>query len=163
MTKEKMSARDKALWYLGMGDKSIHQVREYLLKKEYEEAEAEEAVAWLIDKGFLDDERYAYEVFRNEYGKNRGKRRTVNYLRQKGVDSFVIEDAYYQFMDSFEGENIDERAMALELAQEMVRGLGADQIDEKMRAKVGRKLISRGFDNSNVYYCLSKLKEMAEE
>ncbi|MCQ2550830.1 MAG: recombination regulator RecX [Clostridia bacterium] len=135
-----MNYRERAVKYLATGLKSEKQVRDYLARKEATKEEVDEAIAFLKDLGYLDDVKYARSVFEREYEKGRGKRRTVMYLRDKGLSSSDIEEGFSQLEETY-----DERKMAQEIASKME---GLD------KAKVARRLAQRGFAPQVIYSVL---------
>ena len=150
-----MNYREAAIRYLGTGAKSIKQVEDFLKKREASADETAEAIGFLKELGYLDDIKYSRGVFEREYEKGRGKARTLQYLRSKGVEPADIEAGYERFLDEYEGE-YDERSLALKEAE---KALSGNELDEKMKAKIARRLATKGFSSRDIYYALDKLKK----
>lgn len=149
-----MNYREAAIRYLGTGAKSVKQVEDYLIKREATEEDVLEVVSFLKDLGYLDDVKFARGVFEREYEKGRGKTRTLQYLKSKGVSSEALEEGYERFLEEYEGE-YDERSLAL---KEGIKALSGGQLDEKTKAKIARRLATKGFSPKDIYYTLDKLK-----
>ncbi len=195
--RERKSALDTAADFIGLRPRTVAETRRKLKEKGYEDEEIESAIASMIDYKYLDDYSYCISYFRYAYSKQRGRRRIVRELAEKGVDRELIETAYddycaeengYENGDENSYENgeangearIDEYAMALEIARKEIakvagRGLTAEasdeedeetadnqkskyRIDEKLVARIGRKLNSRGFAMDDIYRVLSEIR-----
>ena len=191
------SAFDTAADFIGLRPRTVAETRKKLKEKGYEDEEIESAIASMIDYKYLDDYSYCISYFRYAYSKQRGRRRIMRELAEKGVDRELIETAYDDYCAEENGEaygyengdvdgagiggnRIDEYAMALEIARKEIakyagRGLTADasdeeaeetadnqkskyRIDEKLVAKIGRKLDSRGFAVDDIYRVLSEIR-----
>ena len=198
------SAIDTAADYIGLRPRTVAETRRKLKEKGYEDEEIESAIASMIDYKYLDDYSYCISYFRYAYSKQRGRRRIVRELAEKGVDRELIETAYDDYCAEENGEaygyengdensyengeasgeaRIDEYAMALEIARKEIakvagRGLTAEasdeedeeaeettvnrkskyKVDEKLVARIGRKLDSRGFAMDDIYRVLSEIR-----
>ena len=195
------SAFDTAADFIGLRPRTVAETRKKLKEKGYEDDEIESAIASMIDYKYLDDYSYCTSYFRYAYSKQRGRRRIVRELAEKGVDRELIETAYDDYCAEENGDgngeaygyengdvegagiggnHIDEYAMALEIARKEIakyasRGLIAEasdeeaeetadnqkskyRIDEKLVARIGRKLDSRGFAMDDIYRVLSEIR-----
>ena len=195
------SALDTAADFIGLRPRTVAETRRKLKEKGYEDDEIESAIASMIDYKYLDDYSYCISYFRYAYSKQRGRRRIVRELAEKGVDRELIETAYDDYCAEENGEaygyengdensyengeasgeaRIDEYAMALEIARkEIAKVAGRDltaeasdeeaeetadnqkskyRIDEKLVARIGRKLNSRGFAMDDIYRVLSEIR-----
>ncbi|MCR5035474.1 MAG: recombination regulator RecX [Clostridia bacterium] len=147
-----MDALEKATAYLNRSPHTEKEVIDYLLRKGYEQDEAESAAADLKEYGYIDDLSYAKLYFEYSFEKGRGRDRIVRELTGKGVSREVIDQAY----DELE-EAPDEYAMALHLAAQIVQESGgpSDEMSytdrQKLQAKIVRRLSSRGFSGGVCY------------
>ena len=148
-----MNYREAAIRYLSAGAKSIGQVEEYLKKREASESEIEGVVKFLKDLGYLDDIKYSRGIFEREYEKGRGKSRTLQYLKSKGVNACDAQAGYERFLEEYEGE-YNERQLAV---KEALKALSDNDLDEKMKQKIARRLAGKGFSSSDIYYALDKI------
>lgn len=133
----KNSALNYALWLLGRRDRSIGEIKEKLLSKEHSEEETNQAVAFLIEKKFLDDERFSKNYIRNQISiKPIGKYQLKIKLQKKLVPVDIITQI-------LEESDIDEA----ELAKKTFEGwIKRNSSKEKKYDKVCRHLLSRGFN-----------------
>jgi regulatory protein len=78
---------------LSYRDRSEKEMYEKLIRKGFSEKVALEAVGYLIDKGFIDDRRFA-EILRKDAveRKHLGKMGTKSYLMNKGIAVDIAED-----------------------------------------------------------------------
>ena len=147
-----MDALEKATAYLNMKPHTAREVTDYLIRKGYETGETEEAVKQLAEYGYIDDLAYAKMYFGYGFDKGRGKDRIVRELAGKGVNRDIIERAFSELE-----EVPDEREMAFALAKQILMESDADLKDmsydekQKLRAKIVRRLASRGFSGGLCY------------
>ena len=158
--KIKKSAMEIAAAYLANRMRTVAEMRQHLEDKEFSESEIMETLNDLIGLRYLDDYAYALRYYEYNSSKHRGSRRAMRELEEKGVDRetirFALEDYLYE-------SGIDEYTMALEIARKEVYatsdefGEGADtdnpekkRVDDKIIARVARKLESRGFANADI-------------
>jgi len=116
------------------------------------EADAEKAMAWLVEQQFIDDRRFTKFYVRDKLKLNKWGRIKISYsLRQKKVDTKIIEDAIAQ---------IDEEEymeILVSLLQHKMKSVG-ELSDPKEKAKLLRFAAQRGFESELIYSTLSKLK-----
>jgi regulatory protein len=149
----KNSALNYALWLLGRRDRSIGEIREKLLNKGHNPIETEAAIKFLIDKGFLSDERFAKSYIQNQLSlKPLGKYQLKIKLQKKLVPAEIIEQALAE-------DDSDESELA-EIA--FGRWIKKNLSKEKKYEKVCRHLLSRGFNWETVKEILAKNKKLLE-
>ena len=152
-----MNALEKANAYLNMKPHTAKEVTDYLLRKGYEAGETEEAVRQLEEYGYIDDLSYAKMYFEYGFEKGRGRDRIYRELEGKGIPRDLIDTAYGQLEDI-----PDEREVAFALAKRIAKESGADLSEmsydekQKLRAKIVRRLMTRGFSGG---VCYSAAKE----
>ena len=89
-----MSAREEALKIILTKKRTAKQVYEKLLKKEYDEREAAEAVAYYMEKGYIDERDYALRYSRDAANlKGHGSMRIREDLKARGVSDEDIDAA----------------------------------------------------------------------
>ncbi len=149
-------ARDKAANYVGIKPRTKKQVIRYLKDKGFDEAAIAEAVAELEEYRYIDDEQYCRMYFEYGFEKGRGISRIKRELAEKGVPSDIIQIVYEELEDvpnQFE--------MAWGTAQAMVSSMNTENLDyeskRKLQAKIGRRLMSRGFSSDVVYKVINNL------
>ena len=153
MSDKKKTAMEAASAYLASRMRTVHEVRKYLKEKEYDASEAEEAIKELTDLGYLYDDLYAERYYEYNREKKRGIRRAAAELRERGVDEAVIRNAGEDFLYN---NKVDEYKDALEIALKVADGREAD---EKLIAKIARKLESKGYGNSDIIKVLNSIRK----
>ncbi len=149
--KKKKTAMEAAASYLADRMRTIAELRKYLGDRDYTEKEIDETVSELIGLRYLDDYQYALRYYEYNYEKKRGMKRAARELAEKGVDRETVRNAGEDF--AYEN-NVDEYAMALDLARkELVR-----EVDDRLIARVARKLESRGFANDVIIRVLEQMR-----
>jgi regulatory protein len=152
MSKNKKTALEAASAYLASRMRTVQEVRKRLKDKEYDAAEAEEAVKELIDLGYLDDYAYAMRYYEYNREKRRGSLRAMRELLEKGVAEETVKNAKEDFLYS---NKVDEFSDAMTLA---LRDAEGKETDDKLIAKTARKLESRGFEKRDIIRVLEALR-----
>ena len=136
------------------------ELREYLRKKGFADAEVKSVIEMLTEDGYLDDSRFCREYFGYAFSRNKGRNRVFAELRRKGVDEEVISMAFDDYMYE-EGGEYDEKARAMAEVEKILRreDLSVDDpVPEKIRGRIGRKLDSYGYPSAIIYEILGELK-----
>ena len=156
-----MNAYDKAIEYISRGMKTEAQTFEYLKEKGFDEPQIKEAILLLKEKRYIDDIEYSARVFEIQYERGRGRLWIEQYLlKNRGVKRADITEGYALFLESRDKSPIDEDEKAFEIAE---KTLDKKELDDKMQAKIIRKLASRGFRSSSAYRALDRLKRARHE
>ena len=156
--KPKPQAMEAALRILSRKEVTEAEMRRSLLRREYTEEEAQDAIARLLEYHYLDDVRYARLFFSYAFGKNWGRRRAAQELRKKGVADETIRAALEELEE--EAETPDEFVLAKRAADRVLRmaELGpADPVPQKVSARIARRLAGRGFRETVIYEVLRGL------
>ena len=86
-----------ALRWLGVRDRSVHEVRQRLKNEGFGRAAIDHTLATLIDKNYLDDQRFARNWVNDRINHApRGSRLLEKELRHKGIDADIIASALTQ-------------------------------------------------------------------
>jgi SOS response regulatory protein OraA/RecX len=118
--------------------------------------EIRDAVDELTSMRYIDDYQYALRYYEYNREKRRGSGRAARELAEKGIDSETIRNAREDFLYS---ENVDEYADALSVAEkEMELRPAGETFDDKLSAKIGRKLDGRGFERGDIFKVLDELR-----
>lgn len=136
--KKKLKSLEYAFWLLKLRDRSIGEMEEKLKRKEFSGEEVSKTLTFLIDKNFLDDERYAENYIRNKkLIKPVGKYYLRGKLLEKKIPTDTIEKALLENSDQID-----------EVKEAASRWISKHQNIEKIKMyeKLSRHLISRGFD-----------------
>lgn len=93
MNSNKLQAsRNDTTRYLGYSERTELQLRQYLIKREYDGEIIDNVCAWAVENGFVDDVRFA-EIFVKSHTERNplASVRIKMELRAKGVSSEIIE------------------------------------------------------------------------
>lgn len=149
-------AAEKAAAYINIKPRTAFQVRKYLREKGYDDDVIDAVVKQLAEYHYIDDMEYAMMYFRYGFEKGRGLVRIKRELAEKGVAADVIEMAYDELEDV-----PDQTEAAMQIAKNMINGTELDDMDydekRKLQAKIGRRLMSRGFSSDIVYKVINRM------
>jgi regulatory protein len=127
-------ARDKAHRLLAHRDRSTAELTRRLTECGYPRTTATEVVDRLVELGLVDDERFASAWTRSRTASGFGPTRIRLELREKGIADEIIADMLGDFADA--STQLDAAIAALR---------GQEPRDRKDRARLIRRLVSRGF------------------
>lgn len=150
-----MKALDRAIGYLNVKPRTKSQIVSYLRGKGFTDEEIAEAVKTLEEYRYIDDFAFACQYFELGFEKGHGLFRIRRELETKGVSPDVIEDAY----ESLE-EVPDQYERALEIGGQIVDGDTGDmdyRQKQKLRARIARRLSTRGFSPDIAYRAAKEL------
>ncbi|MEG1499802.1 MAG: RecX family transcriptional regulator [Clostridia bacterium] len=144
---EKVAAFDKAITYMNSAIKTKKQIKDYLAAKKY----CEKTILYVLEKleeyHYVDDLAYA-KAYTSTYKCGKGKRLIKLELQRKGVSNETIDEALLEVEDCEE--------TILTLAKKFVK---TKVKDEKLKIKLYRFLIGRGFDIQDVSKCAKAVLE----
>lgn len=124
---------------------------EKLCEKGYDFDIAQEAADHYKELGYLDDGEYAKKyIYDAAHLKNYGRERIEYGLHQKGVDGYIIEDAFAEL-------DIDFFELAKQLAEKRFDGKKIS--GEKERAKFIGFMRRRGFSYEQINYAMDEYTE----
>ena len=157
---------EAALAKLSYRMRTESELRKALEELEFDSGDIDSTIDELKTLGYIDDERYVREFYRSSRRKNWSKNRMIRALADKGITAgrakAVIDD--FEASDEFEdlGLTSDERSQALELGRNMFEKqiMSGKPCDEKFFGRVGRRLMTLGYDSGCCYYVIRKLKDM---
>ena len=174
--------RDAAISKLNRRMLSIKELKDHLLEKGYEEGGVDELVEEFLSIGYLNDVNYGVSYIRYGKGKGWGKQRIVRELKKRGLSENNIEDA---FLDYYETENSEigpgvglngaddqgddkdrELLDAIKVAKKIIkiRDVENGYLDEKIKARVARRLYSYGYPSNIIYSAINEAtKEITAE
>ena len=143
--------RQKALELLSRRPHSRKELKDKLLRRGVSEEDAEDCVAWLAERGFLDDEEYAGAVARHYAAKGYGAGRVRSELQRRGIDRELAADTLSDLPDS-----------AGKIDAFLARRLG-DSHDREAVRKVSAALFRRGFSWEEIRAALRRFDSNIEE
>jgi regulatory protein len=135
--------RQAALRRLNVREHSAAEITTYLVRKGFNEAEAREAVALLVEEGLISDERYKRAISRHHTMRGKGPRYIQSKLAEKGVRAELrdLKDLYAEQTPG--GELQSARTIVENRYPEALTGEGALKLRERGRAF--QALLRRGF------------------
>lgn len=143
--------KDKALKLLSRREHSRLELRQKLLRRDFNFSEIEPVLDELAERGYIDDERFAEEwIHSRKNSRPRGRFLIRAELKEKGVSSDIIEDKLNSMIAPSE-----EVEMAVELARKWLRGKDRDQ--KSIENKLSRYLYRKGFSRDIIRDVISNL------
>ena len=135
----KKSAMDAALFYLGIRDRSVGEMREYLQKKQYEADEIESVLRRLNELSLLDDSVFARRVLRSKTAMKPVSRKEMKavLIRHK-IGKEIVEDTLSEY------DHETELAAARKLAEEVTRKVAKYPPEERWR-RAAAKMAAKGY------------------
>lgn len=151
-------AAERAASYINIKPRTEWQVKKYLRDKGYEDDVISEVVDQLKEYRYINDLEYSTMYFRYGFDKGRGVSRIKRELSEKGVSSEIIDIAYEELE-----EIPDQLEMAMEIGLNVIAGIDLEKLDfdakRKLQAKIGRRIMSRGFSSDVVYKVIGRLMD----
>jgi regulatory protein len=149
-------AKDRALALLASRDRSRYEIETRLQVAGFPPDVIEETLAWLVERGYVDDMRFARAYLSERRRAGWGDRRVRAELRSKGVSPSVVGEA----LD--EGETVDEKESEGHARVEALarrRFLAQFESDPKMaRRRLAGFLSRRGYDWDTISEIERKLR-----
>lgn len=138
-TKEFSQAKGMAFRFLKIRERSVKELKNKLVLKKVSPEVIERAIAYLIEKKFLDDEHFTANWIRYRQARPFGPQRIKMELRQKGIaEEIIVEQMRLAF------ENQDQAGVIFDLASRRAKRYAKDTPD-KRKKKVFDFLSRRGF------------------
>lgn len=124
--------------------KTKKDVYDYLIRKGFTDEETSEVCDYIEEVGLVDDDLYVKFFVEDSFRiKNKGARKIVYELKQRGIDDDKINEAIEEASDM--------QYDALKEAYERKLEATKNETDQyKRKNKIIRFLISRGFDYSDI-------------
>lgn len=136
----KQKCKNTALRIIERAYKTEKEMRKRLSEKGYEQEEIDEAVNFLKEYKFIDDDSYV-KLYIKEKIKSYGSQKIKYSLINKGISKEVIEEE----LSNIESEEMKETALCL--AEKKYKNLSKSEKDKfKLYNKICRYLISRGYE-----------------
>jgi SOS response regulatory protein OraA/RecX len=138
------SARQCAIKYIGISNKSSGKVREYLLQKGYSPDVSVQTVNALIEDGYISDIKVAASILRSRSGKKtEGKSLLLRRLIQAGIPESIAKEALSNNTD-------DRESIMVYIQTNIIPTFSDDLLTDRMQfakwyRKSMRNLISKGF------------------
>jgi len=150
-----MRAKGKAFDYLAHKARTETEVRRKLREKDYASGVIDQVVAYLHDRGYLDDEAYAHEYVRRRFShKGYGPVRLRMELKKRGIDRHLAETA----VDRLFEEN-DQLPAAQAQAEKKWSRIAREDDPRKRRDKLYRHLKRRGFTYDVIQQVIDEMED----
>lgn len=154
--KERPDIMDAAVRYISVCMRSEGEVIKHLKKKGYSEEEIFPAVQQMKDLNYLDDEEFCRVAMEKSMKKGHGINRIRSEMQQKwGIAADIIDRVAEDICISE-----TERQRAMKMAEKVLSG---KEPDEKMKARIGRRLSYYGYSTDTVYWVLNNLNMLRQE
>lgn len=147
-------AKGRALDYLAHKPRTEAEVHRKLQQKDYPPSVIERVVAYLRDRGYLNDAEYTEEYVRRRFSvKGYGPVRIEQELRKRGVDRTLVEATVEDFF-----AEADPLAAARAHAEKGWSRIGREDDPRKRRDKLYRYLTRRGYTYDTVRQVIDEMK-----
>ena len=154
MTRPRPTAYNYALSLLAARPYSSSALRRKLGQKEYEAADADDAIRRLLDNGLLNDAKYAEQFARSKMlSTGASKRRLTQELYRKGIKGDVATQAIANVVEQ---DEIDPAAVIERVAKKKLAQLG-DLEPVILRRRLFGFLARRGYDLDEIKRVVSLL------
>ena len=141
---EKEIAQNKAISYISKYQKTEKELKDYLIKKGFDEEIVLEVIKKLKEYSFVDDDIYAKNFIKSK-SKRSGKRKLSFELKKRGIDENLINENIKEYADDSE--------TILPLCEKYLKNKPRDY---KTKQKAYRFLSSRGFVSEDIIRTLNK-------
>ena len=142
-----LAVYDRALNMLAFRARSASELARVLVRKGADRVHVEQAIARLVEQGFIDDAAFARAFSRAKVvGASHSRRRVQHDLLRKGVSRDVAARAIDA---TFEEEGVDKNALVLSAAQKKLRTLAGLDVEVRRR-RLYAFLARRGFDAEDI-------------
>ena len=148
--KEEFSkARNKAFKLLSYRERTIKEIEDRLRKKEFSEAVIKAVVDFLLEKDYLNEERFAEMWIRSRKKHHpRGRKLIYKELKNKGVNQRIINNALNHYLSSQE---------ELEMAEYLMdKWLRRRTEEDSSSYKLKNYLANKGFNYDLIYQVTDK-------
>ena len=155
-----LAVYDRALNMLAFRARSARELARALVRKGADREHVEQAIARLVEQGFVDDAKFARAFSRAKVvGASHSRRRVQQDLLRKGVSRDVADTAIDA---TFEEEGIDRSALVVAAARKKLRTLAGLEVDVRRRRLYGF-LARRGFDADDIRAAMSAFGARLDE
>ena len=141
---EREIAQNKAISYISKYQKTEKELKDYLIKKGFDEEIVFEVIKKLKEYSFVDDDIYAKNFIKSK-SKRSGKRKLSFELKKRGIDENLINENIKEYADDSE--------TIFPLCEKYLKNKPRDY---KTKQKAYRFLSSRGFVSEDIISALNK-------
>ncbi len=148
----KTLAKKSAARTLGYRSASKGELKKKLLQKGFTEEDSDEAVNWLEERGFVDDESYAEALVQYYASRGYGERRINEELRRRGISKEICEEVSETLPDFTE-----------EIKALIEKKLRGEELTFEKKNKIVAFLVRRGFGYSEIKTAFSEMQFSVED
>ena len=148
MNEEMKKSAEKAMSLLLFQDRTEKELEHRLLQNGFSEDAVAGTMDYVKEYGYIDDARYAANFIMLK-GESKSKKEIEYKLKQKGVDSDIIYEAFRELTG-------DTKALKNAIRLRL-RGGGKEISDERKKQKLIAYLVRRGFD---IHDIVSEIKDV---
>jgi len=142
--------KQKALYYIGLRNRSEHDITKYLIKKGFDKTIIHRVVKLFTEKGLIDDYHYALNYIRSTHEhKVVGNRIIEKKLFERGIHKSLIKKAMKATQDN--GPDIERIYQMAQKKYNRIKG------KDHAKEKVGLFLQQRGFTWDTIKEVLNRL------
>lgn len=147
------SCRNYGLKLLGYKARSEYEIKEKMLKKGYSQNSINEAIKYLKELKYIDDEEYAKSYIKDRVNtKKLGYNRIKSELYNRRIDSIILENTMNETYNSE-----DEYDRALELAERKMNTSYRNDDTQAAYRKLGGFLQRKGYSMDTIIKVLNKV------
>ena len=138
---ENRAAFNRGIYYISKVMRSEKQVRDYLIKKGYEQPAIDYALDKMSEYGYIDDEAYGRMIMSHQINvKHAGAFAAKAELYKKGIPEDIAESILSEYGDDSQLENAKIQYEKLD------RRYNRETDTQKKRQKIAQAMARRGFD-----------------
>lgn len=146
---------DKILNYLSFGLRTKKEIKDYLYNHDASDEEINIVLQKLENLQFIDDHRYAKYYLNKVINNKKGPIYFKNELKNKGVDSVIIDLVVDDYDERVINDNINT------IIKKELPNLKTYPV-LKQKEKIYQKLLRLGYSNSSINYNLSKIEFVSD-
>ncbi len=139
-SKPSRSARSYALWLLGRKAYSVQALQQRLERRGYSSDESSDAVAYLVEIGYLNDHTFAADFVKSRSQSGYGPRKLEWELRSRGISAEDSEQALAELDEQ------ELRRQAKRLVSRRLTPVASGDDVAKLRQRLLRYLLQRGYE-----------------
>lgn len=136
-----ITAKEKAIKYIGISKKTEYEVRNKLIRLGAEEDVIEEVISYIKELGYIDDVAYSKAFIRT--CEKEGKKSLYEIklkLLQKGIKEYIIDEELYMLGETDYEEKVIEK---------LSNGKFKDKEEEKLKYLISKGF--KGYSESEMY------------
>ena len=143
-------ARLRALYLLQKQDYTEYKLKRKLYNSGYPESVIEDALKYVKEYGYVDDEKYA-RSFVNSHAETLNKTRLILKMKSRGISDEIISNVYEEYCENYGVPK--EREMILSFLDK--KHFDIASCDRKEKDKMIKSLLYRGFKMNDIIACFN--------